>query len=164
MESEELYFATRKVFATYAAFFTEVANAIGLEKALTLHERVHERLGIGLAQLLSGPCHAQCKLETLQELLVQSNRSLGMSSEVLECSPSLAVIKNDRCPMFDGYWMGGMDEQTSRLLCERGCMVKLSAALRTLNPHIEFRLKCYRARPEDACLEEIALGATAAVE
>jgi len=157
MESEEIYFATRKVFATYAAFFTEVAHTVGIEKTLTLHERVHERLGMGLAQLLSGPCHERCELETLRDLLVQNNRSLGMSSEVLESTPDLVVIKNDRCPMYDGYWMGGMDERTSRMLCERGCTVKLNTALRVLNPHIEHRVKSYRASTEDACLEEIRL-------
>jgi hypothetical protein len=157
MESEEIYFATRKVFATYAAFFVEVASTVGIEKALTLHERVHERLGMGLAQLLSGPCHPQCELETLRELLVQNNRSLGMTSEVLESTPDLAVIKNDRCPMFDGYWMGGADEQTARLLCEHGCTVKLSTALGAMNPHIEHRVASYRASSEDACLEEIRL-------
>jgi hypothetical protein len=156
MENEEIYYATRKVFALYAGFFHEVANEIGIERVLVLHERVHEQMGVGLALLIFGACHQPFGLDSIQALLLAGNRGIGIESELAEVTPTSALLRNGRCPMLDGYWMGGMDERTARLLCERGACVRLSAAVRELNPRVEHHCK-YRSSAEEECLEEITL-------
>lgn len=156
MKNEEIYYATRKVFASYAGFFHEVANEIGIERALALHERAHEKMGVHLAMLIFGACHQPFELDTIRELLLAGNRSIGIESELAEAAPTSALFRNHRCPMLDGYWMGGLDERTARLLCERGAWVKVGAAVRELNPRVEHHVK-YRSSAEEECLEEITL-------
>jgi hypothetical protein len=46
MSREEVFQATKKVFGLYGAFFGAVAQEMGIEKALTLHMRAHEALGV----------------------------------------------------------------------------------------------------------------------
>lgn len=156
MEKEEIYYATRKVFASYAGFFHEVANEIGIERALALHERAHEKMGVGLARLIFGACHPPFELDSIRELLLAGNRRIGIESELAEATPTAALLRNGRCPMFDGYWMGGLDERTARLLCERGAWVRLSGVVRELNPRLEHHVK-YRSGADEECLEEITL-------
>jgi len=157
MESGEVYFATRRVFAAYAAFFHEVAAAIGVDRALALHEQASARMGANLARTLAGPCQPPCELEQILETLLRCNRSLGIESEPEEVTPVSAVLRNGRCPVCDGYWMGGLDESTARSLCERGMSAKLNAAMQELAPRIEHCLKAYRTEPESSCLQEIVL-------
>jgi hypothetical protein len=156
MKNEEIYYATRKVFASYAGFFREVANEIGIERALALHERAHEKMGLGLAMLILGACRQRFALDSIRDVLLKGNRSMGIESELAEATPTSALFRNGRCPISDGYWMGGMDERTARLLCERGASVRLSAAIRELNPRVEHHVK-YRSSAEEECLEEITL-------
>jgi hypothetical protein len=157
MNNEDVYQATKKVFAAYAGFFHEVVKEIGLERALALHQAAQERIGLTTARVLWSPGREKLELGCLQKTLLASNRSIGIDSELAETTATSAVLRNARCPMFDGYWMGGLDDRTARLLCERGTAARLAATLHELNPRVAHQVTHYRSNPEDACLEEIAL-------
>ena len=59
-------------------------------------------------------------------------------------------------PMYDGYRMGGLDDETAEALCQRGAAAKLGTMLAQLDPSIAYHLKHYRARPDEPCEEEIS--------
>ena len=59
--------------------------------------------------------------------------------------------------MYDGYRLGGLDDETAEELCQRGAAAKLGTMLRHLNPNLEYQLTRYRPAPEEPCIEEIMM-------
>jgi hypothetical protein len=155
MSREETYEATKRVYALYAAFFGAVAREIGLERALALHTLAHEEQGVASGELLKQRIGEKPEIGTLGSVLRASNLSIGIDCQLGTADSSSAVFRNSQCPMYDGYRMGGLDEETAEALCQRGAAAKLGTMLRQLDPRIAYRLKRYRARPDGTCEEEI---------
>jgi hypothetical protein len=159
MTDEQVFLATRKVYALYGAFFRAVAQEVGRERALALHEQAHEEQGVASAGVLKEKLgDERPDLRKLGSLLQQSNLSIGIDSQLTHADASSVVFSNCRCPMYDGYRMGGLDEETAEALCQRGAPAKLGTMLRLLDPAISYRLTRYRSKPEEPCEEEIFLG------
>ena len=160
MAEQQVYMASRKVFALYAAFFKAVAQELGKEKALALHERAHEEQGIASAKMIRDMIgDAPCDIERLGSILQQSNLSIGINCELAQATSSSALFRNTQCPMYDGYRMGGLDDETAEALCQRGAPAKLGTMLKHIDPRIVYNLKYYRAKPDEACDEAISFGA-----
>ncbi len=159
MTEEQVFVATRKVYALYAAFFKAVAQEIGIEKALALHALAHEEQGMASAKLIKEKIgDAPFDLQKLGLILQQSNLSIGINSELVEATGSSALFKNWQCPMYDGYRMGGLDDETAEALCQKGAAAKLGTMLKEIDPRITYRLKSYRLKPDEPCDEEITYG------
>jgi hypothetical protein len=60
-------------------------------------------------------------------------------------------------PMYDGYRMGGLDDETAEALCQKGAVAKLGTKLKHLNPNIKYRIKYYRSKQDETCEEEFSL-------
>src|SRR5512136_1084672 len=156
MTEEQLFQATRKVYALYGAFFKAVVEELGLDTALALHAQAHEEQGIASARLLKEKLGDEPPdLQRLGSVLQQSNLSIGIDSQLSRADASSVVFSNTRCPMYDGYRMGGLDDETAEALCQRGAPAKLGTMLQLLDPGISYRLTHYRATPEEPCEEEI---------
>ncbi len=159
MTDEQILIATRKVFALYAAFFKVVAQEIGLERALALHASAHEAQCIAPAKLIKDKIgDAPFDIKKLGSILQQSNLSIGINCELAQATASLALFKNSQCPMYDGYRMGGLNDETAEELCQTGAAAKLGTMLKQIDPRIKYRLKYYREKPDEACEEEISYG------
>ncbi len=159
MKDEQAYLATRKVFALYAAFFKAVVQELGIEKALALHARAHEEQGIASAKSIKAALgDLPPDIQNLGSILRESNLSIGIQSELAEASTSSARFSNSRCPMFDGYRMGGLDDETAEALCQTGAPAKLGTMLKQIDPRITYRVSHYRVRPDEPCEEGISLG------
>lgn len=155
---EEVYQATKKIFGLYGAFFDLVAEQIGAERALELHVKAHERLGIAAGKMLKEKLGKERpELQRLGNILQESNLSIGIESQVAEMAPTSIVFHNSKCPLYDGYRLGGLDDKTSETLCQRGAPAKLGSTLTYLNPDIKYNLRYYRMKPEEPCKEEIEL-------
>ena len=50
--SEEVFQVARNVFGRYGVFFKMVAEEIGAEKALELHAKAHEMMGVDTANTI----------------------------------------------------------------------------------------------------------------
>jgi hypothetical protein len=156
MTEEQVFQATRKIYALYGAFFKAVAQEVGIERALALHTQAHEDQGIASAKLLKAKIgNEQFDIQKLGSVLQESNLSIGIVSELVRTSPSSALFRNSRCPMYDGYRMGGLDDETAEALCQKGAPAKLGTMLKQLDPGIFYRLKHYRLKPDETCEEEI---------
>ena len=155
MSREETYEATKRVYALYAAFFGAVAREVGVERAWALHARAHEEQGLASGELLKQKIGERPEIEMLGSVLRASNLSIGIDCQLGTADSSSAIFRNSQCPMYDGYRMGGLDEETAEALCQRGAAAKLGTMLQQLDPRIAYRLKHYRARPDETCEEEI---------
>jgi hypothetical protein len=159
MIREEVFQATKKVFGLYGAFFDVVAQEMGIEKALSLHVRAHETLGIKAGKALCEVVGtAGCDIHKLGAILRESNLSIGIESELKHADATSAVFHNLQCPLYEGYRMGGLDEHTAEVLCQLGAPAKLGSTLRQLNPNLTHRITRYRTRLDEPCEEEITLG------
>jgi len=155
--SEESYSIAVKVYALYGAFFNEVVKELGKQKALALHQRTYELMGVETGKKLRKQMgDIEYDLRTLAEILRKSNVSLGIDSEMVE-RPGSLLLSNARCPMYDGYRIGGLDDDTAKALCQVGAPAKLGSTLRELNPKVSYRLIRYRDGPADRCEEEVRL-------
>ena len=81
MLREEVYQATKKIFGLYGAFFDLVGQQVGVEKALDLHIKAHERLGITAGKLFRDKLGKERPdLQELGNILRESNLSIGIES------------------------------------------------------------------------------------
>jgi len=155
--SQEFYDVAVKIYALYGAFFNKVARELGQQKALVLHQEAHEIMGVETGKKLKEQMgDREYDLKTLAEILRKSNMSIGIDSQMVEGLDSL-LLRNARCPMYDGYRMGGVDDGTAEALCQVGAPAKLGSTLKELNPKISYRLIHYRDRPTNRCEEEVSL-------
>lgn len=158
MLREEVYQATKKVFGLYGALFDLVAREVGMEKALALHVEAHERLGITAGKLIQEKLGKErLDLQRLGNILQESNLSIGIESELAGVTPTSIVFRNLRCPLYDGYRMGGLDDRTAETICQRGAPAKLGSTLKYLNPDIKYSLRYYRMKSDEPCEEVIGL-------
>ncbi len=155
MSSEDIYKVARNIFGRYGAFFKIVVNEIGMEKALALHAEAHKELGVNTADAIRESMKGvEFNLETLGPLLRDGNISHGLLTEMVE-TPSSILLKNSRCPVYDGYRMVGLDDETAEALCQHGAIAKIGTTVNLLNPSLSYELTHYRSKPDESCVEEI---------
>ena len=157
MTEEQVFQATRKVYALYGAFFQSVAQALGLPEALALHEQAHKEQGMASAELIKQKLgDAPLDIQRLGSILQESNLSIGIQCNLAVVSGSSALFRNSRCPLYDGYRMGGLDDETAEALCQKGAAAKLGTMLKQIDPRISYCLKHYRSKRYEPCEEEIS--------
>jgi hypothetical protein len=158
MTNEQVFQAATKVYSLYGAFFKAVAQEVGLDIALALHTQAHKEQGTVSGKILQEKMgQEQVDIQKLGSVLRESNLSIGIDSELAQSGASSALFRNARCPMYDGYRLGGVDNQTAEALCQKGATAKLGTMLKCLDPNIKYRLKHYRKQPDEVCEEEIFL-------
>jgi hypothetical protein len=158
MANEEIFEATKKVYGLYGAFFKVVADELGAEKALEMHAKAHEDQGLIAGKMLKDKFSDESPdLQKLGTILKESNLSIGIDCNLDQSTDSLLSFKNYRCPMYDGYRAGGLDDDTAEALCQEGATAKLGTMLRHLNPRLEYKLTSYRSKPDEACIENISM-------
>ena len=154
---EQEYSAATKVYALYGALFNEIVKEIGEGKALTLHKNAHEHIGLNVGkQLRERMGDIEYDLEILTKILQKGNQGIGIDCQMVKGTNSL-LLRNLRCPMYDGYRMGGLDDRLAEMLCQVGAPAKLWTTLKQLNPRVVYKLNHYRDYLEERCEEEIKL-------
>ena len=157
MVGETEYSAAAKVYALYGALFNEVVKELGEGKALALHRNAHEIIGLKTGRRLREQMdEIEYDLETLTKVLQKGNQSIGIDCQMVVDADSL-LLRNLRCPMYDGYRDGGLDDRMAETLCQIGAPAKLWTTLKQLNPDIVYKLKHYRDEPDERCEGEIRL-------
>ena len=158
MAQDEIFAATKKVYGLYGAFFKVVADEMGVEKALEMHAKAHEDQGLIAGKMLKGKFgDAIPDLKQLGEILKGSNLSIGIDCNLDQTSTTLLSFRNFRCPMYDGYRAGGLEDETAEALCQKGAAAKLGTMLRYLNPKLEYKLTRYRSELNEPCIEDISM-------
>jgi hypothetical protein len=146
-----------KVYALYGALFNEIVKELGEGKALTLHKNAHEYIGLKTGnQIREQMGDINYDLETLTKILQKGNQSIGIDCQMVKSANSL-LLRNLRCPMYDGYRLGGLDDRLAEMLCQVGAPAKLWTTLKQLNPDVMYSLNHYRNIPDERCEEEVKL-------
>lgn len=154
---EASYEAAAKVYALYGALFNEIVKELGEDKALNLHKNAHDYIGLKTGkQIRNQMGDIDYDLETLTKVLQKGNQSIGIDCQIVKSTDTI-LLRNLRCPMYDGYRMGGLDDRLAEMLCQVGAPAKLWTTLKQLNPAVVYSLNHYRDVPDERCEEEVKL-------
>jgi hypothetical protein len=157
MVGEVEHSTATKVYALYGALFNEIAKELGEGKALAFHKNAHEYVGLKTGkQIREQMGDIDYDLETLTKILQKGNSSIGIDCQMVTSEDTL-LLRNLRCPMYDGYQLGGLDDRLAEMLCQVGAPAKLWTTLRQLNPDVIYSLNQYRDTPNERCEEEVKL-------
>jgi len=158
LTKEETFNAAKNVFSFNGAFFNNVAQEIGLERALNLYTKTSEMTGVQMGQMTKeqmGIKELDAKTAAMVARSVVSG--FGISNVDAEEKPTSVLIKVHECTMHEGYRAVGMDDETIEAICRKGSLRFLDTFFKQLDPNASYQLKRFRSAPDDCCEEEITL-------
>jgi hypothetical protein len=121
MTQEDIVNAARTALAMYDAYFNAVAQEIGIEKALALHTKVFETMGLHQGQMMKEQSDIQeHDAQTAWMLIGMTPITLGVDVKVKEESPQRVMIRCGRCSVFEAAQSLGMDIKSIEALCRAG--------------------------------------------
>jgi hypothetical protein len=158
MGLEDIFSGAKTGVTFYGAFFGAVAQKYGMEEALALDRKTFEAMGAMQGKMFK----EQMGIEEagIKEALALNKAtldSLGIPYEVMEESPTHAIWRCNRCSVYEGNLMAGLDHETTKALCASGAAGFQKAAFKALNPKLNYELKSFRSSSDDFCEEEVVL-------
>ncbi|MCW4035929.1 MAG: hypothetical protein NWE75_01930 [Candidatus Bathyarchaeota archaeon] len=147
MSREEVFNAAAGMMMMYGNFLKEVAEEIGMERTVALHKRHGESTGamiVNELQKLEG-----FNTEALGAIMDQMYRPMGIINIEFEAAPDSLVVKNGMCPIYTGWKIAGLDDETIDKLCinREGAV---NAAISEAFPEVTAR-HTRRTKPEGYC-------------
>ena len=144
------------MYAVYAAFFGAVAREVGMERALALHARSLGNRVLASGELLKQKIGERPKIEMHGSVLRASNLSIGIDCQ-LGIRPTrhrrYSATHSARCTVATGW--AGWTRRRRRLFVSEALRPSWGRCCNWVDPRIAYRLKHYRARPDETCEEEI---------
>jgi len=155
MAREDAFNAAKATSTLLGGFFKDVANEIGLEKALSLYAKHGEVLGAMMARAVKERLgDKEFDMKTLASVASGLYQICGFTYE-LEETPTSIKVKSFQCPFYEGFKNAGLDDQTIEAACNQSVAVEL-AELKKAFPQLSGRLK-FRSTPDQPCIEEFEL-------
>jgi hypothetical protein len=153
--SEDAFTPAKAAFGIYGGFWKDVAQEIGLEKALSLHARRGQLSGAMVAEMTKQQLGDRpFDLKTFASVLAGGFRRLGFACEIEE-DPASVKISALQCPLYEGFKSAALDDRTIELLCTHKATATFAEEKKVF-PQLSMCLK-FRAAPDQPCVEEYAL-------
>ena len=158
MTKEDAFNSAKNAFSMYGAFFNNVAQEIGLERALKLDTKTNETMGVQMGQMTKEQMDIK-ELDTKTAAMVIKSvvSGFGISKIDTEEKPTSVLIKVHGCPVFEGRRTIGMDDETIEAMCRKGALGFMDTFFKQLDPNASYQLKKFRSGPDDCCEEEFTL-------
>ncbi len=146
MGSEEVFTTAMNWAKMYGDFLKEVVAEMGLPRTIALHRKHGENSGAMFVSELKKMVGFD--LEALGMMIEQAYKPLGMINFEIEATPNSLVAKNGKCPIYEGFKMAGLDDETIEKLCtsREGA---LQAAITEVFP--EVKASGTRNKPDGYC-------------
>ncbi len=155
MAREDAFNAAKATSTVLGGFFKDVANEIGLEKALSLYAKQGEVFGAMTARTVKERLgDKEFDMKTFASVLSGFFQMCGFTYE-LEDTPTSIKASQFQCPFYEGFKSAGLDDQTIEALCSRMGALEL-AEYKKAFPQLSGRLKI-RSAPDQPCTEELEL-------
>ena len=116
MSVEEKFDGAKNAFSLYRAFFNEVAQEIGMEKAVALDAKVGKAMNAGIGKMMKEQAGTQ-EIDAKTAYMMTSKaieEGFGIRSEVKEENSQKVVFNVGRCAIYEACQMAGMDENGCR--------------------------------------------------
>lgn len=155
MAREDAFNATKAAWGMYGGFLKDVAQEIGMEKALALCAKQGGALGTMMAGMTKQQLgDKEFDMKTFASVLSGGYQMLGIAYEIEE-NPASLKITASQCPIFEGLKSAGLDDKTIELLCTHWSAAEFAEEKKVF-PQLSSCLK-FRAAPDQPCVEEYAL-------
>ena len=130
----------------YCDFLKEVIAEIGLPRTIELqmiHGKINGAMYVNEMQKLE-----KFDPEALAAFMKPGYEKMGVINIEIEATPDSLVLKNGRCPVYDGFKMAGMDDETIDKFCtnREGAVL---AAITEAFPEVKTSLT--RDKPDGYC-------------
>jgi hypothetical protein len=156
MTTQDAFNAAQFAYMAYDAFFEAVAQQVGREQALALEEGALVPLGAAQGQMIKEQAGAgEIDAQATYAMLMEAIATIGISAELLQASPERVAFKPGRCPIYEAALALGWDQERIETACRSSSIPFMDAALKQLNPDLDYRLTSFRSGPNDSCVEEI---------
>ena len=152
---EEEYNSAMMTYFESGVFFKAVADKLGLEKAMELHEDAYTVFGGGMETMLKEQFPDGVELKAFVESMVEGLNAQGFTSEFVMKNADTMIIRNSRCPRYDGMKMAGHSDEVIKEHCLRGVRV-LETYLQSVDPGFKFDVPLWDA-PNGKCDEVFTL-------
>ena len=141
------------------AYLNQIADEIGMEKALALDTKTCQALGTAQGMMIKDQAGAEeVDVKTAEKLLTDMiEESFGIASEVVEENQNMITCKVSRCPIYEAGEMLGMDNNAIEAGCRAGAITFMDSAAKQLNPNISYKLTKFRSSADDYCEESVEL-------
>jgi hypothetical protein len=156
MAKDGAFNATKAAFAMYGGLLRDVAQEIGIEKAIALHARRGEAFGAELAEMTKKALgKKKLNMKTFVSFETQAGEVFGMNGQIREEKKNSCKVIWARCAIYEGLSSAGLDHQTIESLCSKMSGVEY-AELTKAFPQFSGCVK-FRSAPDQPCVEEFAL-------
>jgi hypothetical protein len=139
----------------YAGHYRGVAGEVGSAKALALHEKQCEGMGMMMGEAMRAQLAGKALTpHALAEVIGPLESSFGMSP-MIEETPDGIIVRHKVCPFYDGYRQGDLDHAAIGSMCDAATAAQASAMDRLL-PQVSMHLE-FRKTADDVCVEAYEL-------
>ncbi len=155
MAREDAFNAAKATNALLGEFLKNVANEIGMEKAISLRAKPGEVVGAMMAGMVKERLgDKEFDMKTFASVLSGFFEMCGYTYE-LEDTPTSIRARCFQCPCYEGSKSVGLDDQTIEAICSRFVAAE-DAGWKKVFPQLSGRLK-FRSAPDQPCIEEFEL-------
>ncbi len=157
IERKAAFNAAKAAFSAYGGLLKDVAQELGMDKAVDLHARRCEAFYVSLAGMITSRMGDKgFDLSIVSAVFKDVNHSFFGSVCEIEESPGTLRCSYTECPIYDGLSSAGLDHQAIELICTGGESKGLEK-FRGAFPQVSCSLK-FRAASDQSCVQEFALG------
>jgi len=158
LTKEDAFNAAKNAFSMYGAFFKNVVQEIGLERALNLETKTDEMMGVQMGQMTKEQMGIkELDVKTAAAVARSVVSGFGIPKVDAEEKPTSVLIKVHGCPVYEGYRAVGMDYETIEATCRKGALRQLDTFFKQLDPKASYQLMKFRSSPDGCCEEKITL-------
>ena len=136
-------------------YFKAVADKLGQEKAMQLHEDSYHLLGEGLESMLREAFPEKVDLVEFGKSMHDGLIAQGFTSEYIVEDDSHITLRNTRCPRYEGMKMAGHSDEVIEEHCHRGVQI-IEKHLQNIDPAFRFYKPLWDA-PNGRCDERFSL-------
>lgn len=157
MATGSAFDSAKTVMMILDAYVNAVGQEIGKERAVGIMTKMADNLGAKQGKMLKEKSgNKQFDAKAAASLLNTIPQGFGMSMKMIEATPTRAVAKVSRCPVYEAALACGMDAASIEAMCHASSIRMMDAAVKQLNPSLSMRVKKFRSSADDFCEEEVA--------
>jgi len=114
--SREEVFTTATIWAKmYCDFLQKIISEIGLPRTIEL-QKTHGEIN-GAMYVNEMQKQGKFDPEALAAFMKPGYEKMGIINIEIEATPDSLVVKNGKCPVYEGFKMAGLDDATINKLC-----------------------------------------------
>ena len=155
MSKKDTFNATKQAMTLYAGMFQDVAQEVGLEKALKLHAKQGTAMGAGVAEILKAELgRKKLNLAALESMTTKAAGSFGITPR-FEKKKGVLKAFHGRCPVYEACLSVGLDPQVIERMCQQMAALEYDEIKKSF-PQFSGCVKV-RSMADEPCIEEFAV-------